>query len=82
VLIRGKRARILGRICMDQMMADVTEIPEAREEDPVTLMGEDGQERITAEDLARWSGTISYEVLLSCGGRVERKLKTDAGPGK
>ena len=82
VLIRGKRARILGRICMDQMMADVTEIPEAREEDPVMLMGEDGQERITAEDLARWSGTISYEVLLSCGGRVERKLKTDAGPGK
>lgn len=70
VLIRGKRAKILGRICMDQMMADVTDIPEAREEDPVVLMGTDGTECITAEDIARWSGTISYEVLLSRGSRV------------
>ncbi len=72
VLIRGKRAPVLGRICMDQMMADVTEIPEAREEDEVTLMGTDGAETITAEDIARWSGTISYEVLLSSSARVRR----------
>lgn len=72
VLIRGKRARILGRICMDQMMADVTDIPEARPEDGVVLMGTDGEEAITAEDIAAWSGTISYEVLLSAGSRVER----------
>ncbi|MBQ8073468.1 MAG: alanine racemase, partial [Clostridia bacterium] len=77
VLIRGRRARVLGRICMDQMMADVTEIPEAVEGDPVTLMGTDGTETITAEDLARWSGTISYEVLLSCGSRVERVNRGD-----
>ena len=51
-------------------MADVTDIPEAREEDPVVLMGTDGTESITAEDIARWSGTISYEVLLSRGSRV------------
>ncbi len=72
VLIRGKRARILGRICMDQMMADVTDIPEALPEDEVVLMGRDGREIITAEDIAAWSGTISYEVLLSAGSRVER----------
>ena len=75
VLIRGRRAPVLGRICMDQMMADVTEIPEARPEDPVTLMGAEGAERITAEEIARWSGTISYEVLLSCGSRVERAVR-------
>ena len=72
VLIRGKRAKVLGRICMDQMMADVTEIPGVRPGDPVTLMGEDGAERITAEELAGWCGTISYEMLLSSGPRVER----------
>ena len=72
VLIHGHRARILGRICMDQMMADVTDIEDVKPEDPVILMGTDGQERITAEDIARWAGTISYEVLLSAGGRVER----------
>ena len=72
VLIHGRRAPVLGRVCMDQMMADVTDIPETRPEDPVILMGGTGPEAITAEDLARWSGTISYEVLLSCGSRVQR----------
>ncbi|MBR2823200.1 MAG: alanine racemase [Clostridia bacterium] len=80
VLIRGKRAPIVGRICMDQMMADVTDIPEARAEDPVVLMGTDGSETITAEDIARWSGTISYEVLLSRGSRVE--METVQGNGE
>ena len=80
VLIRGRRARVLGRICMDQMMADVTEIPEAAPGDPVILMGSDGTERITAEDIARWCGTISYEVLLSSGSRVRRVLKSTGGP--
>lgn len=72
VLIRGKRAKIVGRICMDQMMADITGIPEAAPEDEVVLMGQDGTEIITAEDIAAWSGTISYEILLSVGSRVER----------
>jgi alanine racemase len=72
VLIRGKRAKVIGRICMDQMMADVTDIPEAAPEDEVVLIGQDGKERITAEDIASWSGTISYEILLSVGSRVER----------
>ncbi len=72
VLIHGRRVPVLGRICMDQMMADVSELEDVRPEDEVVLMGTDGNERITAEDLARWSGTISYEILLSVGSRVER----------
>ena len=77
VLIRGKRAKILGRICMDQMMADVSGIPDAAPEDEVVLIGRDGPEEITAEDLASWSGTISYEILLSVGSRVERCVEND-----
>ena len=57
---------------MDQMLADISDIPEAAVEDEVVLIGEDGDERITAEDIAGWSGTISYEILLSVGSRVER----------
>ena len=77
VLIRGKRAKVLGRICMDQMMADVTEIPDARTGDTAVLMGSDGEECITAEDIAGWCGTISYEVLLSCGSRVEKQIRME-----
>lgn len=73
VLIHGKRAKILGRICMDQMVVDVTDIPEVQAGDEAVLIGKDGEEQITAEDLARWSGTISYEVLLSMGSRVQRE---------
>ena len=72
VLIHGKRAKVLGRICMDQMMADITDIEDVKPEDEVTLMGTDGSESVTAEDIARWAGTISYEILLSVGSRVER----------
>ena len=72
VLIRGCRAPVVGRICMDQMMADVTDIPGAAPGDTVTLMGRDGDERITAEEIAAWAGTISYEILLAATGRVPR----------
>ena len=79
VLIHGRRVPILGRICMDQMMADVSGLDDVRPEDEVVLMGDSGNERITAEDLARWSGTISYEILLSVGSRVERVFTTESG---
>ena len=72
VLIRGQRAKILGRICMDQMMVDISGIQEASVGDEVILIGKSGSEQITAEDIARWAGTISYEVLLSVGSRVEK----------
>lgn len=73
VLIHGQRARVLGRICMDQMMADVTDIPGVVPGDTVTLMGRDGEACITAEDIAAWAGTISYEILLAATGRVPRE---------
>lgn len=72
VLIRGKRARILGRVCMDQMMVDVTDIPEAEEGDGVTLIGRDGEERISVEELAERSGGFHYEIICGIGMRVPR----------
>lgn len=62
VLIRGKRAPLRGRVCMNIVMADVTDIPEARVEDTVTLLGRDGREEITADELAELVGTINYEI--------------------
>lgn len=72
VLIHGHRVPVIGRICMDQMMADVSALDDVRSGDTVTLMGCDGAEEITAEELAQWAGTISYEVLLAATGRVDR----------
>lgn len=73
VIIHGQRAKVLGHICMDQMMADVTDIPGVAPGDTVTLLGQDGEACITADELAAWAGTISYEVLLAATGRVARK---------
>ena len=72
VLIRGKRAPILGRVCMDQFMVDVTGLPEVREGDPVTLIGTDGTETITLEELGRISGRFNYEFACDLGKRVPR----------
>lgn len=72
VLIHGKKAPILGRVCMDQFMVDVSEIPEAMEGDRVTLLGADGQERITAEELGELSGRFNYEFVCVLGKRIPR----------
>ena len=72
VLIRGHRAPIAGRICMDQMMADVTEIPGVSLGAEVVLVGRSGEETITADDLAQLCGTIGYEVICGISKRVER----------
>ena len=72
VLIHGKRARITGRICMDQMMADISDIEGVSAGDEAVLMGESGDETITADDIASWANTISYEILCSSGKRVDR----------
>ncbi|MBR4528854.1 MAG: alanine racemase [Lachnospiraceae bacterium] len=72
VLIRGRRAPILGRICMDQMMVDITDIPEASEDDPVTLIGRDGREEITAQELGDLSGRFNYELVCDISERVPR----------
>ena len=72
VLVRGQRAPIVGRVCMDQAMVDVTEIPGVRQGDEVTLIGEQGAERITAEDVAERLGTVNYEVVSEILARVPR----------
>lgn len=72
VLIAGKRCRVLGRVCMDQIMVDVTELneEEAYTGAPAVLMGRQGKEEITADEMARWADTISYEMLMSATARV------------
>ncbi len=72
VLIRGKRAPILGRVCMDQFMVDVTEIEGASFGDKVTLIGQDGDEIITVEDLSELSGRFNYEFICDLGKRIPR----------
>ena len=68
VLIKGKKAPICGRVCMDQFMVDVTEIPGVERGTPVTLLGEG----MDAEQMAELLGTISYEVLCAISSRVPR----------
>ena len=72
VLIRGKKAQILGRICMDQMMVDVTDIPDVKPGDPVVLMGADGEEWISAELLAEAAESFNYEQVCAIGRRCPR----------
>jgi alanine racemase len=71
-LVRGARAPIVGRVCMDMCMIDVTGIAGVREGDEVALIGGQGKERITADELAEKTGTISYEVLCGISARVPR----------
>ncbi len=72
VLVRGRRAPIVGRVCMDQTMIDVTAIPDVRQGDEVVLIGQQGNERITAEEVAERLGTINYEVVSEILARVPR----------
>lgn len=72
VLVRGQKAPILGRICMDQTMIDISHIPGVTKGDDVILIGSQGQNTITADDIAKLCHTISYEILTSISSRVER----------
>ncbi len=63
VLLHGRRARVVGRICMNMMMIDVTDVPEARRGDHVVLIGSSESETLRAEELAGWAGTIHYEIV-------------------
>ena len=76
VLIRGHRAPIVGRVCMDQLMVDVTGI-EAEEFDEVTLLGRDGAEEITVDELGRLSGRFPYEFVCDITPRVPRVYVCD-----
>ena len=68
MLVRGSRAPVIGRVCMDLTLLDVTHIPEVKIGDPVIIMGGQGKERITVFDLAHWMDTITYEVFCLLGG--------------
>ena len=74
VLIRGRRCQILGRICMNMMMADTTHLTGLTPGEQATLIGKDGEEEITAETLARWSSTINYEAVTRINPILPRKI--------
>jgi alanine racemase len=63
VLVHGRRAPVVGRVCMNMMMVDVTDIPDVASGDAAVLLGHAGEEKIRAEDLANWAGTIHYEIV-------------------
>lgn len=71
-LVRGHRAPVRGRVCMNMTMIDVTDVPDVREGDEVVLLGPQGSERVRAEQLAEWAGTINYEVTTRIAGHIPR----------
>ena len=72
VLIRGKRAKIIGRVCMDQFMVDVTDIPDVEAGDTATIFGTDGEETISVDEIAKKANTINYEIICNINSRVTR----------
>ena len=72
VLLRGRRCPMIGRVCMDQFLADVTDAPGAAEGEVVTLLGADGPERLTATEVARLAGTIAWDLIAGLSGRLPR----------
>lgn len=82
VLIRGKKAPILGRVCMDQFMVDVSDITEAKELDEVTLVGESEGARLTVEEVGGISGRFNYEFVCDLGKRIPRVYIKNGVPVK
>jgi alanine racemase len=78
VIVRGRRVPVAGAVCMDMMMVDVTDVPGAEVGDRVTLIGREGGEAITADDLGRWAGTVNYEILCGLSKRVPRVYRDDS----
>ena len=74
VLVKGKRAPVIGRICMNHTMIDVTDIPGVELENEVVLLGNSDHEAITAETMAGWAGTINYEVVTRISPLLERRI--------
>lgn len=72
VLLRGQRCPVLGRVTMDMIVIDVTDVADAAVNDEVVLLGSQGRERISLHDLAAWSGTITYEILCGISKRMPR----------
>ncbi|MGQ9801802.1 MAG: alanine racemase [Candidatus Saccharicenans sp.] len=74
VLIKGKRAQVRGRVCMDFIMVDITDIPGVKLEDTATLLGSEGKEKILADQLASLAGTISYEIVTRINPLIPRLI--------
>jgi alanine racemase len=74
VLLRGRRAPVIGRICMNLCMVDLTDVPSARLEDEVVLLGSSGNETISAETMAEWAGTINYEIVSRISPLLPRRV--------
>jgi alanine racemase len=72
VLVRGRRAPIVGRVCMDMCMVDLSDIPDVAVDDEVVIIGRQGEEEIAADEVAELCGTISYEILCGISARVPR----------
>jgi alanine racemase len=72
VLVRGQRAPIVGRVCMDMCMVDLSDIPDVAVDDEVVIIGRQGEEEISADEVAELCGTISYEILCGISARVSR----------
>ena len=72
MIVRGKRSKVLGRVCMDQLMLDVSDVDGVREGDVVTVFGGDDENYISVDELAKNIGTINYEIVCLIGKRVPR----------
>jgi alanine racemase len=76
VLVGGCRAPILGRVCMDTCVVDLTDVPDPREGDEVVIIGQQGNDAILAEEVASWADTVNYEVLTGLTSRLPRVFRT------
>jgi len=79
VLVRGRRAPIIGRVSMDLTTVDLGEIPDAALGDEAVVIGRSGQEALGADQVAAWAGTITWEVLCGIGSRVPRLYRRAGG---
>jgi len=80
VLVRGKRVPIVGLVCMDMTMVDVTDVPSIQVGDEVTLIGKQGREALWADEIGEWTGTIPYEILCAIGPRIPRQYQPASFP--
>ena len=75
MLIHGHKCAVLGKICMDQFMVDVTDVSDVKEGDLVTLIGKDGDAEITLDEISALSGRFNYEFACCLGNRIRRIYK-------
>ena len=82
VLVRGRAAPVVGRVCMDLTMVDATDVPDAAEGDEAVVIGAQGAAAITVEEVAAGAGTIAYEILCGIGPRVPRRYLDAVSAGR